>query len=178
MQNYKIYEYTLATKAVDVSDTNANPVDNQCYKYFDDIRALGLSATGWEVDGDGKRLGLFFHDKEAISKMVAFLNIKDQDIEMLGVFFDFEGTRTIRIIKKYKGSEFDSCGINWLSYNYGKPDEVSYELRATIDVAKFISNGEIEVIKAEIPGAQKLSHIKVKDGELVKVYFIEYYEEK
>lgn len=174
MQNYKIHEYTLATKAVDVSDTNANPVDNQCYKYFDDIRALGLSATGWEVDGDGKRLGLFFHDKEAISKMVAFLNIKDQDIEMLGVFFDYEGTRTIRIIKKYKGSEFDSCGINWLSYNYGKPDEVSYELRATIDVAKFISTDEIEAIKATIPQAQKLSHIKVKDGELVKVYFIEY----
>lgn len=174
MQNYKIYEYTLATKVIDVSDTNANPVDNQCYKYFKDVLALGLSATGWEVDSDCKRLGLFFHDKEAISNMVAFLNIKEQDIEMLGVFFDSEGTRTIRIIKKYKGDEFDSCGINWLSYNYGKPDQVSYELRATIDVAKFISNDEIEVIKAEIPEAQKLSHIKVKNGELVKVYFIEY----
>ena len=101
-------------------------------------------------------------------------NIEEQDIDMLGVFFDFEGTRTIRIIKRYKGDEFDSCGINWLSYNYGKPDQVSYELRATIDVAKFISNDEIEVIKAEIPEAQKLSHIKVKNGELVKVYFIEY----
>ena len=174
MQHYKIYEYTLATKNIDVSDTAANPVDNQCYKYFKDVLALGLSASGWEVDSDGKRLGLFFHDKEAISKMVAFLNIKGQDIEMLGVFFDFEGTRTIRIIKRYKGEEFDSCGINWLSYNYGKPDEVSYELRATIDVAKFISAEEIEVIKATIPQAQKLSHIKVKKGEHVKVYFIAY----
>ena len=176
MQNYKIHEYTLATKAVDVSDTNANPVDNKCYKYFDDIRALDLPATGWEVDGDGKRLGLFFHDKEAINQMVDFLKIKEQDIEMTGVFFDDVGTRTIRIIKKYKGDEFDLCGINWLSYNYGTPEQVSYELRATIDVAKFISNAEIEAIKAEIPQAQKLSHIKVKNGELVKVYFIEYYK--
>lgn len=173
--NYKIYEYTLKTKAIDISDTGANPVDNACYKYFDEIRALKLPATGWEIDSDGKRLGLFFHNKEAISNMVAFLNIKEQDIEMLGVFFDYEGTRTIRIIKKYKDNEFDSCGINWLSYNYGTPKQVSYELRATIDVAKFISNDEIEAIKATIPQAQKLSHIKVKDGELVKVYFIEYY---
>jgi translation initiation factor IF-1 len=41
-------------------------------------------------------------------------------------------------------------------------------------VAKFISNDEIEAIKATIPQSQKLSHIKVKNGELVKVYFIEY----
>lgn len=176
MQNYKIHEYTLATKAVDVSDTNANPVDNQCYKYFDDILNLNLPITGWEVDSDGKRLGLFFHDKEAINQMVDFLKIKEPDIEMIGVFFDDVGTRTIRIIKKYKGDEFDLCGINWLSYNYGTPEQVSYELRATIDVAKFISNAEIEAIKAEIPQAQKLSHIKVKNGELVKVYFIEYYK--
>lgn len=175
MQHYKIHEYTLATKVIDVSDTNANPVDNKCFKYFKDVLALGLSASGWEVDSDGKRLGLFFHDKEAINKMVAFFKIKEQDVEMLGIFFNSTGAQTIRIIKKYKGDEFDGCGINWLAYNHDTPEKVSYELRATIDVAKFISNEEIEAIKATIPQAQKLSHIKVADGKLLKVYFLEYY---
>lgn len=174
MQHYKIYEYTLATKNIDVSDTAANPIDNQCYKHFKSILKLDLPATGWEIDSNGNRIGLFFHDTDAISKMITFLKIKESDVEMLGVFFDSEGNRTIRIIKKYKGNEFDGCGINWYSYNHDKPDEVSYELRATLDIAKFISNEDIAAIKDTIPEAQKLSHIKVRNGELLKVYFIEY----
>lgn len=174
MQHYKIHEYTLATKTIDISDTAATPVDNKCYKYFDEIRALKLPATGWEIDSNGNRIGLFFHNQEAISKMVTFLKIKESDVEMLGVFYSLTGDKTIRIIKKYKGPEFDGCGINWYSYNYDKPDEVSYELRATLDIAKFISNEDIAAIKGTIPGAQQLSHIKVRNGELIKVYFIEY----
>lgn len=177
MQNYKIHEFTLETKTIDVSDTSANPVESKCYKHFKDILNLNLPITGWEVDSDGKRLGLFFHDKDAISKMVAFLKIEDQDIEMLGVFYNLKGVKTIRIIKKLKDSkEFDNLGINWVSYNQDTPEKVSYELRATLDIAKFISSEEIEAIRLQILGAQKLSHIKIQDGKLVKVYFIEYYD--
>lgn len=176
MINYRIHEITVDTGVVDVSDTSVNPEGNKCFKHFKDILALNLAVTGWEVDSNGKRLGLFFHNRESIEKMVEFLKIRESDIEMLGVFYDSRGIQTIRIIKKYvSGDEFDNCGINWLAYNYDKPTEMSYELRATLDVRKFISDEEIEKLKTKFPKDSKFSHIKVKNGKLTKVYFIEYY---
>lgn len=174
--SYRIYEFNIDTQIIDVSDTEAKPLDNKCFKYFKDILAKNLPATGWEIDSSGNRLGLFFHDQSSISTLLDSLKVTESDVHMLGVFFDNKGKQTIRIIKKYFGDDFDK-GITWVSFNYGQPDDISYELRASSDVAKFISLEELGKIKTKIPKSEKfrLSHVKVKDSKLLKVYFIEDY---
>lgn len=182
--DFKIYEYNLDNKLLDISDTKAGPQGNKCFKYFKDILDLGLNQLGWEIDSDGNRLGLFFEDLQAKKyfyenlKLDEFVNLKD--IVAIGFFKDWKGKSETMIVSRLFSNDigYESTGVNRISFLLSSPTDINYELTLEPDVSKYISKEGIEKIRIENGLIySRLSHIKVdSSGKLLKVYFIEFYK--
>lgn len=165
----KIYEYHVNDGTVDISDNNYDATQHPLFHFFksEQYEKLG-DFIGWEIDSDMKRLGYFFIPN---SETIKAFNVVADSLLFMGIFYTVDGARTVRIITQYNGSEYTSHRINYVSYNQDTPDNVSYELRITDDVLKFITLEEINSVKNKIPNAEYFSHIKVRDNQLIKVYF-------
>ncbi len=180
---FKIFEYNVDTKIVDISDTESNPVNNKCYKHFSDLLKLDVKYLGWEIDSDGNRLGLFTEDTSSIQSLLDYLKLKIptevKHIVALGIFKDKSGKTEFMIISSLFDNDqgFEKTGINRSSYLLSNPEKVNYELFIECDISKFISKEDIEKIRLENSFEKSsLSHVKVdSSGKLLKIYFIEFY---
>ncbi len=167
---YIMVEYTLNTSVVDYSHTNFDPSSNTIYlnnvEKFDNFLRCG-DLIGYEVDSDGKRLGVFISPKDL--KFVPEL----KDIEkasIIGMFVTSDNNVIIRIItNEHNFTDFDPL-LTRKSYDLGNENSFSMEISATNDVHKFISDEEVQEYKNQL-SAKSFSHIKVKDGKLAKIYF-------
>lgn len=166
-----MYEYTLSGGTVDISYDVYDAASHPLYHLFanEDIENLG-KIIGWEVDSNMQRLGYFCHANEYAIKKYD-LGTYDK-LLFLGIFYNADGSRLLRAISAYTGDEFTANNINYTSQDVAENSNTAYELRITEDVLKFITQAEINEIKSKIEGAKYFSHIKVRNNQLIKVYFL------